>query len=507
MEIRRAERAYPHYFFRPDCTLPATVISISFDRFVVCRASLLKLSIGHRLFLTVLLSIAVVASIGVELVRWKLFDNFAPRAANTGSEPMDGLADALSARYRQHHDWSFLPADQEQRKTRLRGLVRLQEGQDAKAGARRPAAAMEYRIGLLDRDGHYLAGAIASPLTIAYASIDRIRHVLIIDGEIVGYLVVARPQNPDDALAVAFLIDQQKNIFIVAAIGVLLSAMAAALLAMHFRRPIRQLVEGARKLEHARFDTRLAIKRSDELGELADTFNHLAAKLEDTERSRRQWVADTSHELRTPLSVLRGQMEALQDGVRTATPDNIAIMLRQIQSLTKLVDDLRELAYSDVGQLSCGKTAVDVWPLVVEAADAFSEKIRAAQLAATIGSPPALSIVRCDADRMRQVVANLLENCVRYTDPGGRIEVHAVVFGDELRIDIDDSAPCVSAQSLDRLGERFFRVESSRSRQLGGAGLGLALCRQIVGANDGRLEFSPSPLGGLRATIALKLEA
>ncbi len=478
----------------------------------------MKFSIGHRLFLTVLLSIVVVAAVGVELTRWKLFDNFSAPATDTPDpEHLADLMDALATRYRQHHDWSFLPVEPEQRKTALHELVDMQETLDAERGNSSLSSnlgqsilgqsSLGHRIGLLDRNRRYLAGAIASPLLVMFASIDRVQRPLVIDGRTIGYLVVARPQNPDDALAVAFLIDQQQNIFIVAAISVLLSALAAAWLATHFRKPIRQLVEVARRLEAGQLDARLAIQRSDELGELAATFNHLAAKLEDTERSRRQWVTDTSHELRTPLSVLRGQMEALQDDVRIATPDNVAIMLAQVHALTKLVDDLHALARADIGQLSCDKIVVDMWPLVVETLDAFSGKFRNAKLAAKIGVPPARTTVHCDPDRMRQVLANLLENCVRYTDAGGRIEVQGTVAGDTLRIAIDDSAPGVPEQSLRRLGERFFRVEPSRNRHLGGAGLGLGLCRQILEAHDGRLEFTPSPLGGLRATLVLKVES
>ena len=111
-----------------------------------------------------------------------------------------------------------------------------------------------------------------------------------------------------------------------------------------------------------------------------------------------------------------------------------------------------------------------------------------------------------DADRLGQVLTNLVENCVRYTDPGGQVAVSASVVGGELQIAIDDSAPGVPAAALPHLGERFFRVETSRSRELGGAGLGLSLCQQIVRAHGGRLSFGPSALGGLRATLALALE-
>ena len=468
----------------------------------------MRFSIGNRLFLAALSSVLAVAAIGVELARWKLFDNFSTYPASGEPDRLEGLLGNLSARYREHDDWSFLPTDAALRRTWFRqGSVRLLESTGSKPGAGPIPATLGYRIGLLDDARRYLAGAVASPFVVAFASIDTIQRAVVADGRTVGYLVVARPQNPDDELAVAFLIEQQGNLLIVAAVSVLLSALAAALLAAHFRKPITQLVDGARRLGAGQFDSRVTTRRSDELGELADTFNRLAATLDDTERGRRQWVADTSHELRTPLAVLRAQMEGLQDGIRTATPENIALMLRQVASLTRLIDQLYELARADIGQLAYDRTASDVWPIVRDTVDSFAERFRAAGLAATIGSAPARSVVACDTERIRQVMVNLLENCARYTAGGGRIEINGSVVGEELHIAIDDSAPGVPEPALGRLGERFFRVEASRSRRLGGAGLGLALSRQILHAHAGRLEFGPSALGGLRAIMVLRLES
>jgi two-component system sensor histidine kinase BaeS len=466
----------------------------------------LRVSIGKRLFLAMLLSIVTVAAIGVELVRWKLSDRASPSAANGDMDRLGGLLGALSTRYRQHHDWSFLPVLADQRKRWLRDeLARVQVEQ--KPGTTALSPSLGYRIGLLDDNGHYLAGAIAIRAMVVVASIDRIQRPVVVDGRVAGYLLVAKAQNPDDELAIAFLIEQQKNLSILAAIGVLLSVLAAGLLAMHFRKPVKQLVDGARRLGRGQFATRLSIRRSDELGELADTFNQVAARLQDTEHWRQQWVADTSHELRTPLSVLRAQMEALQDGIRAPTPDTIALMLRQVQSLTRLVDELHELARADLGQRQYDKTSTDAWLLVQDVLAGFAEKFRVAGLATSIDMSPSRSMVQADAERLRQVVGNLLENGVRYTDAGGRVVVSGAVVGHELHIAIDDSAPAVPANLLDRLGERFFRVESSRNRQLGGAGLGLALSRHIVEAHDGRLVFAASPLGGLRATLVLPLES
>ncbi|WP_158886243.1 ATP-binding protein [Rhodanobacter sp. L36] len=467
----------------------------------------MKISIGKRLFFAVLLSIVAVGAIGVGLVRWRLAGDFSQYAANIEVQRLDGLIGALTAQYRQHAGWSFVPTQPDNQRTWLRDeLTRAQAAHDAKAAAAPLSPSLGYRIGLLDQDQRYLAGAIASPVMIAVASIDTLRRPIVVDAHTVGWLVIVKPQNPDDGLAVAFLVEQQKSLLVIAGISVLLSALAAALLAAHFRKPVKQLVDGARRLGEGQFDMRLSIHRSDELGELADTFNHVAARLEDTERWRQQWVADTSHELRTPLSVLRVQMEALQDGIRRATPDTIALMLRQVHALTKLVDELHELAGVDEGQRHYDMACVDAWMLARDVAESFAEKIRIAGLALSIGPVPTRSLVHADANRLCQVIGNLLENSVRYTDAGGLIQLHATVIRHELQITMDDSAPAVPADLLERLGERFFRVESSRNRALGGTGLGLALSRHILEAHGGRLVFTASPLGGLRATLVLPVE-
>ncbi|WP_233841740.1 ATP-binding protein [Dyella sp. 2HG41-7] len=465
----------------------------------------LRVSIGKRLFFAVLLSIVAVAAIGVELVRWKLSDHALPSAAHDDMDHLDELAGALSTQYRYHHDWSFLPTSLEQRKRWLRDALLDVQG-DQKNGATLRSPSLVYRIGLLDDNGRYLAGAIASRAMVVVASIDRIQRPIIVDGRLAGYLVVAKSQNPDDELAVAFLIEQQRNLLILAGASVFFSVLAAALLAAHFRRPVKRLVNGTRLLGQGQFATRLSIRRSDELGELADTFNQVAMRLQDMERDRQQWVADTSHELRTPLSVLQAQMEALQDGIRTATPDTFALMLRQVQSLTKLVDELYVLARADLGSRQYNKVSMDAWLLMQDVLADYAEKFRIAALSASISAVPSRGIVHGDSERLRQVIGNLLENSARYTDAGGRIEISGAIFGQELHIMVDDSAPAVPTELLNRVGERFFRVESSRNRQFGGAGLGLALSRQIIEAHDGSLLFAASPLGGLRATIVLQLE-
>ena len=319
----------------------------------------------------------------------------------------------------------------------------------------------------------------------------------------------AQARRPSDALAGAFLQQLGHNVLIIGAAGIGLSALAAMLLAAHFRRPIARLNIGARLLAEGRFDTRLPEQRSDELGELAQSFNRLAHTLGAAEDARRQWVADTSHELRTPLSVLRAQLEAIQDGVRPAGRDSTAAMLRQVMSLNTLIDQLYALARADVGEFGCNKAPLDLWQLACEQAGAFGDKFTGAALAFDTGAAPAAAMVMADAERMRQLFANLFENAIRYSardiKAAGRVALHARQDGAALTLFIDDSAPAVPGDALAKLGQRFYRVDASRSRSLGGAGLGLALCLRIAEAHGGQLAFAHSPLGGLRVMLSLPL--
>jgi two-component system sensor histidine kinase BaeS len=174
--------------------------------------------------------------------------------------------------------------------------------------------------------------------------------------------------------------------------------------------------------------------------------------------------------------------------------------------IEQLVDDLGALARSDMGQLDYSLASVDMWALVTEAAQAVADRFSTAGLALSVGPAPSQATVHGDAGRLRQVLVNLLENSLRYTDRGGRVQIDGEANGTTLRVTVDDTLPGVPPASLARLGERFFRADASRSRQLGGTGLGLALSRQIVEAHGGRLEFAASPLGGLRATLTLTRE-
>lgn len=490
----------------------------------------MKIGIGHRLFVAVLLAILTVAGAGVLLLRHNVLASFGDYAVGIELDRLDGLSNSVARQYREHGGWSFLPGGDARRGWITQELARLQASRVvapvmpvAPAPPVMPAAPappappapplpplpppaptgatqdLHTRVTLLDATGRYLAGRPPGALPLAQRPIEA-------GGRTVGFLGVARSQRPSDAMAFAFLSELQHSLWLIGAVAVVLSALAAILLARHFRHPIDQLARGAATLAAGDYGVRLPDARSDELGALARHFNVLAERLDGTETARRQWVADTSHELRTPLAVLRAQLEAIQDGVRQATPEAIDAMGRQVRSLTRLIDELYALARADVGELECRREALDLWELAASEAGSFAARFQAAGIALDIANAPTQSRVLADPDRMRQVFANLFENSLRYTAAGGTVRLTAHADAGRLHLLLDDSAPGVPDEALARLAERFYRVDASRSREHGGAGLGLALCRRLLEAQGATLAFDHSPLGGLRVTMSLPMD-
>lgn len=220
---------------------------------------------------------------------------------------------------------------------------------------------------------------------------------------------------------------------------------------------------------------------------------------------RRDFMADISHELRTPLAVLRGELEAIQDGVRQFTPESVTSLQAEVATLTKLVDDLHQLSMSDEGALAYQKKSVDAVSLVEIAAGAFRERFASRNLTLSLELPESATVFG-DPHRLMQLFNNLLENSLRYTDSGGRTLIQLIPRDNTLLLRFADSGPGVSDEQLQRLFERFYRTEGSRNRASGGSGLGLAICLNIVEAHGGAIHAAHSPFGGVSITVELPLE-
>jgi two-component system sensor histidine kinase BaeS len=322
----------------------------------------------------------------------------------------------------------------------------------------------------------------------------------------IGHLGLLPLADLTESHELRFLKEQRLTLALVALAVVLVAAALALPLAGRLVRPIKRLTLAARKMAAGEFSTRVEVASADELGQLSQDFNLLALTLEKNEKTRRQWVADISHELRTPLSVLRAEIEALQDGVRPTTPEAIRSLHGEVLRLNRLVDDLYQLSLSDLGCLTYRKEELDLATLVMTAISSYRSEFASKGIALTPLFPPNQKIsIFGDPARLQQLIGNLLDNSLKYTDPNGRLTVDITQEDGTVALDLQDTPPGVPEDKLDRLCERLYRVESSRTRSAGGAGLGLAICKNIVEAHAGKITARPSPLGGVWIRITLPI--
>lgn len=401
-------------------------------------------------------------------------------------QPFEGLKFPLSTNQN-----LFKPTDKNA-KNKNSSLV----SPDQKDGKRR-FISMPDRLGLSSRLSLYDA---KQQFILGEPSNDQISYrPITVDQKIVGYLGLKPVLDQDDALSINFFSNQKRYLVLIYILTLLASLVAALLLATYFKKPIQRLLNATRELTKGNFQHQVIVKRDDELGDLSNEINELATILDQHETSRRQWVADTSHELKTPLAVLQAQIEAMQDGIRKPTPEHFDSMLRQVTSLKKLTQDLADLAQAEAQQLKFYFAEIDPWDVVLQEIENFKPKFEQAQLA--ISAQGEGVKLQLDIDRFKQIMVNLLGNSIRYTEAGGEVQVHTEQDADSWSVIVDDSPLGLSDEQIAHLGERFYRVDNSRTRSTGGTGLGLALSGKIAQALGGELTFDHSPLGGLRCKL------
>lgn len=357
------------------------------------------------------------------------------------------------------------------------------------------------RISIVDADGRTLIGPPDFP--------PGIERDIKVDGQVVGRmrLLPLRQAGGSDASAAGFLRDQLRNIVLLACALLGLAILAAIWLARHLLRPVAALRDVTAQLARGEFAARAPLLSRDELAELALHVNAMAEALQASEQQRRQQLADVSHELRTPLSVIRGEIEALQDGIRQADAQALASLHTEVLRLNQLVDDLHQLTMADAGDLQYDWQVVELAPLLQPLLARYQQRACEHGLDLSWQLAPQPLRVRADAGRLTQVLVNLLENSLRYTDSGGQIVLTLQPVGTQAEITLEDSAPGVPAGAHTQLFERLYRVDAARTRERGGSGLGLAICRALVLAHGGSISASASVLGGVRVQLRLPLQA
>jgi signal transduction histidine kinase len=291
----------------------------------------------------------------------------------------------------------------------------------------------------------------------------------------------------------------------VAGAGVL-ALLLTVLLSRRILDPVRELTAAAREMEGGRLDRRVAVRSRDEIGELARAFNSMAEGLARVEGLRRRVVTDVAHELRTPLTSVRCQLETLQDGLQRPTRDVIDSLHEEVMSLGRLVDDLQDLALAEAGQLRLARRPV----CLEEEAQGVVRSLRGA----AAGESPTIEIalddlppVDADPDRLRQVLRNLLENALTHLRRDGKITISGRVARDEVEVTIRDTGPGIEPENLSHVFDRFYRADPSRQRSTGGAGIGLAIVKQIVEAHGGSVRAESRVGEGSSFSITLPVAA
>ena len=329
------------------------------------------------------------------------------------------------------------------------------------------------------------------------------------NSEIVGWIALNRDTHPKNDFDLELQEVLEESFILISGLVILLSAALAIPLSHLIVRPIQNLTLGANAIAGGDLTHRVDIVSKDELGELSRDFNQLAHILEQNESTRKRWIADISHELRTPLAITSGELEAMEDGVRPLNIENIRSARDEIRHLQRLVDDLYQLTNADIGALNYQKKLFNLNEMIQTSSETFLLFSNKSALKTQINMPDKSISIYGDAIRIKQLVQNILSNSLKYTDSPGEIRVSLKKITKDSRsfaqILIEDSAPNVASEHLEKLFDHLYRVEGSRNRETGGSGLGLSISKSIVNAHDGDIRAAASELGGLAITVELPL--
>jgi two-component system sensor histidine kinase BaeS len=471
----------------------------------------MKMGITYRLFFLILCATGLAILFLILIMWWSINRGFYQYLGTVDQKKLAQVMDDLGKKYEQQGNWDFLKHSPP--RWNASGAMPFLEPEMNRPPLFAP-----------DKNGHYhnppmeprfmgkppngpfvILNADKKPIHGSYPQNEEVNlHPIIVRDNIVGYVGLLSPKHFLHPMQVQFLSQQKLALFMGAMGMVLIIIIISFPLARRLVKPIRAMAAATHDIASGKYTTRISFSTTDELGQLARDFNAMALTLEKNEKERRQWVVDISHELRTPVAVLQGEIEALLDGIHDVTPEMIRSLHVETLRLKRLVEDLYQLSLSDLGALTYRKENLDLVEVLRDSIESYREEFSRKGIALKENiSRNANAISFADRERLNQLFANLLENSLRYTNPGGTLEIVTEIGGDFITIEFQDSKPGVSAQDIERLFERFYRVEGSRNRDSGGAGLGLTISKKIVDAHEGIISAHSSPLGGLLIRISI----
>jgi signal transduction histidine kinase len=330
------------------------------------------------------------------------------------------------------------------------------------------------------------------------------------DGDVIGYLLLSYPAGPDrlGQLEQRFLDRMERILIISAALAVVAGLVMGAFVSRGLTAPLQRLAEAARAVASGDLSQQVHAEGSAEIAEVAQAFNEMTSALSESERQRQNMVADVAHELRSPLAVLQGNLRAILDDLYPSDKGEISRLYDETRLLSRLVEDLRELALADAGQLRLHLRATDLGQIVESTLESLGPAAGFGQVCLEAKLPSDLPAVVADPDRVAQVLRNLLLNALRHTPAGGSVTVMAGLASGMVEIAVSDTGEGIAPQDLTHVFERLWRADPARTRTGGGTGLGLSVAQSLVKAQGGRI-WAESTLGEgstFRFTLPLALE-
>jgi two-component system, OmpR family, sensor histidine kinase BaeS len=322
---------------------------------------------------------------------------------------------------------------------------------------------------------------------------------VVVDGQKVGTAEIYAPRNARAAAESAYQTALTRNLVIAALVAAVLAFLISLFVSRRITRPLEELTDAAEDVAGGNLAVRVSPRADDEVGALAAAFNAMADRLARDEQWRRDMTADLSHELRTPLATIQSRIEALEDGVLPATPENLRVIGAEVERLGRLLGALRSLNELESEDMSVENETLDLADVGRDAI-ARAETVYAAKGVALDGDL-APATVKGDRERLLQVAANLLDNALKFTPEGGRVVLAVASGGPWATLTVADSGPGIDPIDLSFIFDRFYRSQAARGTQ--GVGLGLAIARGLVEAQGGVIEAADRPEGGAEFTVRL----
>ena len=380
---------------------------------------------------------------------------------------------------------------------------------DPQQHKRPPEMGPQVSYALLDIDKNYLVGIYPPNREYSFTP-------LKLADKTIGFMAISKRNRLTQGYEFDFVEQQKDSLWYIAIVVMLFVMLITFPFARHLVSPIRSLKKGMYALTQGQYKSRLTTNRKDEFAQLTRDFNELAETLMENESARKRWLANISHELRTPVAILKGELEAIIDGVRELSIEQVNSAHQEVTHLQRLIADLHALTSADIGGMSYRKQSVDLVEFINNEANKLRGYLQKESLTLVVDNELTEAVIYADETRLCQLLENLINNCIKYAKAGTQVKLSLCLSvikstikdedKKEVRLIIEDDGIGVGDKHLALLFEHLYRVEDSRNRKTGGTGLGLSICAHIVQAHQGTIYAEKSSLGGLAIHISLPLQ-